>query len=79
MTPFELDILLHYYTRIGDHPVVAANPLIWPETREDFLREELLARTTEGSYSAYVITDRARAYIKAVLALPLPVKQWVMP
>lgn len=33
MTPFELDILIHYYSFQTEHPVVENNPPIWGSTK----------------------------------------------
>ena len=82
MTPFELDILLHYYSRADDHPVMFDNPPIWPQTRDHFKAEELLGeRPADKRHgdALYYLTERGKAYIEAVLALPLPVQVWVMP
>ncbi len=80
MTPFELDILLHYYGHADDHPVVARNPPIWKETRDAFREKGLLETdTTMESTATYRLTERGKAYIDAMLALPLPVQIWVMP
>ena len=80
MTPFELDILLHYYCRVDEHQVVYDNPLIWPSTREMFLREGLLTTNVHESYTgSYKTTERAEVYIKHILSLPLPVQKWEMP
>ena len=81
MTPFELDILLHYYSIAEDHPVVNRKPPIWPETRKAFLDEGLMELVPMGEvrWATYRLTERGQAYIKAILEVPLPVKKWVMP
>lgn len=82
MTPFELDILLHYYGHADDHSVMFDNPPIWTATRDAFKAEELLGERPagkSGSDSLYYLTDRGKAYIEAVLAVPLPVSRWVLP
>ena len=80
MTPFEIDILLHYATTRGDHPHMRNPPPIWRETIENFLAEGLLARGgTEEAGAAYVATDRLRAYSDALQRVPLPVQVWVTP
>ncbi len=75
VTPFEIDILLWYYTRrVGDHPVVANNPPIWAETRQWFYAEQLLCASEN---TAHQITERGEVYCKGLQAVPLPV--WRMP
>lgn len=77
MTPFELDILLHYYCKGDDHNVVVENPSIWPETRKWFLDNDLLRLATDiekqlGHESTYRTTNRANILIEHILDLPLP-------
>lgn len=84
MTPFELDILLHYYGCADDHPVIERNPPIWPETRNAFISEKLLEAepcVAPPGYPqrTYRLTPRGRAYVKFVLAVPLPEQSWVLP
>lgn len=81
MTPFELDILLHYFACADDHPVVHRNPPIWPETRDAFIAEDLMADNLpdSGRTATYRLTERGRAYIEFVLAVPLPVNTWQLP
>lgn len=78
MTPFEIDILLHYATTRGDHPLIDNPPPIWGRTITEFLEMGLLATGTDG-VTAYVATDRLRAYAEALQRVPLPVQSWVMP
>lgn len=78
MTPFELDILLHYYACCDDHPVVRNNPPIWAETREMFLSLGLLSVCNEGS-ATYKQTERLVVFIEHICGIPLPVQKWVMP
>ena len=81
MTPFELDILLHYYSCIDDHEVTRRNPPIWPSTMAALKECGLLAEREEplSDQSLYYLTDRGHAYIEAVLEVPLPVQKWVLP
>ncbi len=75
MTPFELDILLHYYACCDDHPVVLNNPPIWWETRQWMLDEGLLV--VANAISSYKIGERGKVLIDHITNLPLPV--WRMP
>ena len=83
MTPFELDILLHYYAICEDHPVVRNNPPIWKGTRDAFIETGLMEVRLENDphyqCCTYRLTERGNAYIEAVLSVPLPVQKWVMP
>ena len=76
MTPFELDILLHYYSCGGEHQFVESNPPIWAETRNGFLENGLL-ELFDGDHQSYRTTARANCLIEHILNLPLPI--WTMP
>lgn len=78
MTPFELDILLHYYARADQHRVVRENPPIWERTKVDMIKEELL-KPSSFAAETFEIGERGKAYIEHILSIPLPVKQWVIP
>lgn len=77
MTPFELDILLHYYACADDHGVVnTTSPPIWDQTRESLFSDGLLTDRMwagQSSHSKYVLTSKGRAYIDHLLQIPLPV------
>ena len=81
MTPFEIDILLHYYVSPDRHRVEIDNPPIWRETRQWFLDNDLLRHRepTIKSDASYEVTERGKAWIEHVCSLPLPVATWVMP
>ncbi len=87
MTPLEIEILMHYHCmggdyRDGDHSAPAVKDAI-----SRFLDENLL--THEGFHpeyfpdgrqkARYAATDRTRAYLEALQAVPLPVQIWVIP
>lgn len=81
MTPFEIDILLHYATRRGDHPAIHNPPPIWRDTIAKFINEGLLAHNQSGIGSdvTYIATERLLVYAEALQSVPLPVQKWVMP
>lgn len=79
MTPFELDILLHYYSSASEHEAVLNNVPIWPETREWFLRSGLLEPHASDHGASYRTTEKARVFIEYIMSLPLPVQEWKMP
>ena len=78
MTPFEIDILLHYATKGDDHPLMFNPPPIWRETIARFLADGLL-KVGAGLSVAYVATDRLIVYANALQKVPLPIQVWVMP
>lgn len=80
MTPFEIDILLHYATTRGDHMHMFNPPPIWRETMDRFIELGLLERGSGVAGDAcYVKTARLEAYAEALQRVPLPVQQWVTP
>lgn len=78
MTPYEIDVMLHYYTRVNDHECVATNPPIWRPTIDDFLGLGLL-ELKASSDATYAITDRGKAYCEHLCAVQVPVCKWVQP
>lgn len=81
MTPFTLDIILHYYGHADDHPVLQKNPPIWAETRDWLIGHDILLPVPVGveSRATYCLTEKARSYVRALLDTPFPVQVWVMP
>ena len=79
MTPFEIDILFHYYTTPTEHRGVTENPPIGPSTMQWLVDEGLLAvRKERSQYGAtYECTKRGECWINHVCNLPLP--EWSMP
>lgn len=72
MTPFELDVLLHYYGHADDHPHMFNPPPIWRETILRFIQEAVLQENAVINGQLYSLTERGRCYIDYILALPLP-------
>lgn len=86
MTPFELGILLHYYTTPVAHEQEDSPAPIWEPTIQAFISEKIIEPTPiapppdiDYKPSAYRLTQRGKAYIKYVLAVPLPMMKWVLP
>ena len=79
MTPFEIRVLLHYFTTPSEPP--EQNAPIFPATIQKFLEDGLIQRVQEvGPDGAkYETSNRGEAYCKALTELPLPVQKWVMP
>ena len=80
MTPFALDILMHYYVSPEEHPrVTDLNPTALQEVGAFLVQGMLCPRMgARGKGEAtFQTTERAEVWIKHVLLLPLPV--WKMP
>ena len=84
MTPLEIEILLHYYTRSNDY---RDGDFSFPAVREtlDCFREDLnlIEYWPEDDNTrpdqTYRLTERGRIYAEALKAVPLPIQIWVMP
>jgi len=80
MTPYELHILLHYYSCAGDY--TGRGEPILEETLEHFvdigmLRDRHEARgAIDANTARYEATDRLRCYARYICNLPLP--EWSM-
>ena len=79
MTPLQLEILLHYYAcandfRDGDFSAPAVREAI-----DRFKDGEMLTIDDGKGVATYMLTERGRVYVEAVLAVPLPERRWVMP
>ena len=82
MTPLEIEILLHYYTRAVDYRDGDFTAPAVRQALDSFYELGMLRHATRKSDSgplSYEVTERAEAYIQALCALPLPVQKWVMP
>ena len=81
MTPLQLQMLLHYYTRptpYAEHEPLHARSFAVKEQREELERLGLLevCHQFDGGYG---VTDRGIAYIEGLKSLPLPEKHWIIP
>lgn len=74
MTPYEIDILLHYHCRAGDYPHDAP---ILRDTMECFMAQGLIAENPLAE-ARYEMTDRGHAYCQALQRVGLPESRWVM-
>lgn len=87
MTPFQLDILFHYYCRAADWRNGDHSAPICKETFDWFLAEGLVKhanfhveRFEDGAVKArYALTERGMAYVGAIMRVPLPVRAWIVP
>ncbi len=80
MTPLQIEMLLHYYSRADDYRDGDFSAPAVQEALEGFKRDELLAADQAGPpRTCYVITERGRVYVEALRAVPMPERRWVMP
>lgn len=76
MVPYEIDILLHYYSRCEDHEDIVRDPPVWRPTMLRFIEQGLIEHSP-GDGVTYALTDRGKCYVEALQRVPLPV--WSMP
>lgn len=83
MTPLQIEILLHYYTRTDDYREGDFSAPAVCEAINDFRdrpdgplisQEQVICR-----HACYALTERGKVFVEAILSLPLPVQEWVMP
>lgn len=79
MTPFEIEIMLHYYYRPryfrdGDFSAPASRSAL-----ESFCENGLLREAPVNAGALYEITERGRVYVEALKSVPLPIQVWIMP
>ncbi len=81
MTPLEISILIHYRCsptdfRDGDFSAPAVRQAIDQFKDSGFIR---LTEDDDKAEAIYVGTDKCRAYVEALEAVPEPVQRWVVP
>jgi hypothetical protein len=77
--PIELSIAIHYHTTSrDDYPGVSEGYAPQMDCVKRMIDAGLLEATPDGS-ADFGATDGLRVYIDALLAVPYPVKEWVMP
>lgn len=85
MTPYEIELLLHIYSRGDDHPDEKRMPPVYQPTIAAFLEEKLIepnpACSPPGTpQKTYVTTKRGKAYVElGLMRVTLPVKEWRIP
>lgn len=77
MTPYEINILLHYYATSTDYE--GCGEPILHQTITEFCKNGLLQASTDHRDDRnYTITDRGKAYCNALTAIPLPIQTWTI-
>lgn len=81
MIPYEIGVLLHYYARTDEHPDSVRLPPIWSMTLRGFGELNLLETIPTPVRSGdpvFRITSRGRAYVEALILVPLPEPAWLV-
>lgn len=84
MTPLQIEILFWYHVRRvdyreGDFSAPAVRAAIDQFRDETGLLEVMEPDLSPGDSRTYRTTDKARAYLEALQAMPLPVCRWEIP
>lgn len=74
MTPLELGILLHYYTRGCPFEPVSE---LADDITDGYCKREMM-EVDDSMSSGYTVTAMGRAWIKHLLSIPLPTKAAVI-
>jgi hypothetical protein len=79
MTPLQIEILLHYWSRAEDYRQGDFSAPAVREAIDWFMHEGMLERNMSADrLTSYRTTDRAQAWIRHVTDLPLPTMTWVI-
>lgn len=73
MSPFQIDILVWYYSHADDHPVFHNNPVPISHETLGFFMDNNLIEHAPHEHGLYKITDRGRCFVDHICALELPV------
>lgn len=81
MSPYEIGVLLHYYSSACDHDDIHKNPPIWRPTIEKFIADGLLESPGHDHWHrTYRLTERGKFYVvEGLCAIPLPTHKWEIP
>jgi hypothetical protein len=81
MTPLQLQMMLHYYTRAEPYayrePEHATSGAV--RDQRQLLENDGLIEPSETSGSGYCVTPRGSAFIEALCETPLPICMWIIP
>jgi len=81
MTPLKITMMLHYYAiaaPYSEHNLAHARSSAVHEQRQELLTDGMIFQD-DGRESGWGVTEKGRAYVDALLAIPLPVCKWVIP
>jgi hypothetical protein len=76
MTPYLIDIMLHYYTCPGPHPDPNTGRGVQDLLDRGFLNLDEFCDAIEDEDR---ITEKGHAYLEALFAVPEPVEHWLIP
>ena len=74
ITPNDLEILIHYFVSANPHPRETASAVSNAITR--YINDGIF-EINMTHRSGYEVTDKGKAWLKTILAVPYPKKVWV--
>lgn len=78
LTPFEIEVLLHYYCKPGD--IENIDSIGGKSTCSQFAMAGLLIENPAGSQYKYSGNQAALGvYVEALTSVPLPKQVWIIP
>lgn len=78
MSPFIIEIIIHYHWNTEDAPMLLESPATM-EATEWLCSNGILKKNPEGDKSKYTPNREAiQVYIEKLLAIPLPTLKWVI-
>ena len=78
MTPLEIGILLHYHYSTEDYRQGDFSAPAVRSTIDEFRDKLNLLGPSAYPGQTYQLTDRGKAYVRALCSLPLPDCRWVI-
>jgi hypothetical protein len=75
MTPLEIKLMLHFYAVAEPYNGPEAGRAVYAEIVTYFMSLGLIEPCKHGHHT----TEGGVVYVKALMAVPLPVQQWVIP
>jgi hypothetical protein len=79
MTPNQIEIMLWYHASGADHPQAAQIHGYWPEEFRNMVAVGMLEKCDPESGQRFQITERGRAYVGFLMAVPVPEPRWEIP
>jgi hypothetical protein len=77
MSPLEIEICLHYHSRVDDHPWLSSGAPIVPQVFGGMMENGLLVKCSANPNRCYEPTGKLHAYAHMLCDTPLPERAWV--
>lgn len=77
MSPYEIEVLLHYYYSSEDYPDMQTPP--FKSTIDRFVEHGIIIPSNEGGIKFKSNREVMDVWIETITSVPLPVQKWQMP